>query len=150
MESKFQVCETDQRFPKGPDVDRDFSGSRSQVVQSCWVHLWCSPSGVCSQSAGRLHKEGAADGCVFSGSRHHQSALCVFCRGRVRLRFFFFLLASFCTFCFSGSRFTFIWFLGRTFFLFVNQRVAACFIPTATFFRHRRTSLLWFCFSGET
>ena len=44
-------------IPRDPDVNRDFSRSRSQVIRSCRVHLWCSPSAGCNQSSGRLDKE---------------------------------------------------------------------------------------------
>ena len=37
------------KFPQGPHVNRDLSRSRSQVIRSYWVHLWCSPSAGCTQ-----------------------------------------------------------------------------------------------------
>ena len=51
---------------QGPDVNRHFSRSKSQEIRSHWVHLWCSPSAGCCQSAGR-HYHGAVL-CVFRES----------------------------------------------------------------------------------
>ena len=52
----FGILMDRSEIPRGPDVNRDVSRSRSQVIRSYWVHLWCSPSAGCNQSAGRLYK----------------------------------------------------------------------------------------------
>ena len=41
-------------IPRGPDVSRDSSGSRSGAIRSCRAHLWCSTSSDCSQAAGQF------------------------------------------------------------------------------------------------
>lgn len=52
--SKWAFLLLSQRFPQGPRTNRDFSGSRSQVIWSDWVQLWRPPS------AGRLYNGAAA------------------------------------------------------------------------------------------
>ena len=83
--SKLALCHGQRsEHPQVPDVNRDFSRSRSQVIRSYWVHLWCSPSAGCHQSAGRWYKGAAAlllRWLFVSGSRHHQLAVCGFCLG---------------------------------------------------------------------
>ena len=58
----------------------DFSRSRWQVIRSYWVHLWCSPSAGCNQSAGRWYQGAAALllrwMCVFRESTPSVGSLC--------------------------------------------------------------------------
>ena len=43
------------QIARGPGVNWGLSRSRSQVIRSYWVHLWCSPSAGCNQSVGSLY-----------------------------------------------------------------------------------------------
>ena len=148
--SKLALCHGQRsEHPQVPDVNRDFSRSRSQVIRSYWVHLWCSPSAGCHQSAGRWYKGAAAlllRWLFVSGSRHHQLALCGFCLGGKSglsvWAFFFFSLAIFYTFWFPPDQWPLLhlWFLGPMVFLFVLhlsliESVGGCgfFIPNTTF-----------------
>ena len=74
----FGIVVDRSEIPRGPDVNRDVSRSRSLVIRSYWVHLWCSPSAGRNQSAGRLYKRAAdspAQLVLCSQSQHHQLAL---------------------------------------------------------------------------
>ena len=68
------------QIPSRSWCETDFSGSTSQVIRSCWVHLWCSPSAGCNQSAGRLYERAAAHllrwSCVVRESTTSVGSLC--------------------------------------------------------------------------
>ena len=65
-------------------TDQSFSRSRSQVIRIYWVHLCCSPSAGCSQSAGRFYQRAAVHllrwSCVFRESTPSVGSL-RFCLG---------------------------------------------------------------------
>ena len=126
-----KYCWTDQRFPQGPDEKGGFLRSRWQVIRIYWVHLWCSPSAGCSQSAGRLN-QGAAVlllrlFCVFRESTPSVGSLqFLFGVKSGSSVWAFFLLASFYTFCFPPDQWLplHLWFLGPVFiarFLIVKK-----------------------------
>ena len=123
----------DQSLPKVlvQGLNRDFSGSRSHVIRSFRVHLWCSPSAGCSQSAGRRYKEAAVPLlswlCVFGESTPSVGSV------RFLLGWVFeilFVLASFCTFCFPPDQWLpLLWFLSPVFFclsLILIESVGGC------------------------
>lgn len=75
-------CWTDQRVPKvlmwtwiSPDLDHRWSGATGftcDVLSISWL-----------QSVYLYKTEGCSDGCVFSGSRHHQLVLCFLFGGNI-------------------------------------------------------------------
>ena len=79
-------------IPQGPDLNRDFSRSRSQVIRSYCMHRWCFLSCLQSVSWEAMYITGwqfplLRWSCV-SGSQHNQSTFCVWVKIRVEcLRF---------------------------------------------------------------
>ena len=140
---------TEQRFPWGSDVNRDFSRASSQVIRSYWAHLWCSPSAGCNQSSGSLYKSAAVLLfrwlCVFRESTPSDGS--VFSVWGETLECLRFLSIHF----FPPWSVTFASpFMGQMFFLFIYHfdRISGwlwvLFPPPPL--RHPGTSLLWpFC-----
>ena len=155
LSSDINLCVPTLWTDQGPDVNLDFR-PRWQVIRSYWVHLWCSPSAGCNQSAGRLYEEVTVSllslFCVFRESTPPVGFLCsvwlkLWVESLRSIYFFQFLHIFFPPI--NDSHFTFGFWVPCLLFVYLFDRISGwlCFIPTATFRMARDQlvlTLLWF------